>query len=128
MTFQTDKKCPYCAETIRSAAEICRFCNRTVSNAKPCTSCCEPIRKTAMRCCFCFQDQSKLPGDWVADEAKETVVTTVMPSFGFQLPVHNPTYTPIEPKKLPEQCLAEEEFRKWQKQRRDAIAYGDINE
>lgn len=127
MTFQTDKKCPYCAETIRSAAEICRFCNRAVLNAKLCSACCEPVRQTARRCRFCQQDQVQMPG-WMEETPKSNVVTTLTPSFGFQLPVHTPTYTPVEPKKLPEQCLAEEEFQKWQKQRRDAIAYGGNNE
>lgn len=123
MAFQSDKKCPYCAETIRALAEICRFCNRTVMNAKLCTSCCEPLRQTALRCRFCKQEQ-------VANElpVKEApAVTGIAPglTFGFQLPIHNPTFAPIEPKKLPEQCQAEKEFQDWQNQRRDAITYGD---
>lgn len=123
MAFQSDKKCPYCAETIRALAEICRFCNRTVMNAKLCTSCCEPLRQTAMICRFCKQEQpaTSLP------VKEEPAVTGIAPghTFGFQIPPHNPVYTPIEPKKLPEQCQAEKEFQDWQKQRRDAITYGD---
>ena len=52
-------------------------------------------------------------------------ITPVVSSFGFQIPVHNPIYNPIEPKKLPEQCLAQKEFESWRKRRKDAIAYGD---
>lgn len=127
MSFTTDKKCPYCAENIQSAAEICRFCNRTVLNAKLCNFCCEPLRQTAKRCRFCLKDQPTAP---IAEEESPAanVIAPVMPTFGFQIPIHNPVYTPIEPKKLPEQCLAEEEFQKWQKRRRDAIAYGDNHE
>jgi len=127
MAFQSDKKCPYCAETIRSSAQICRFCNRTVLDAKLCTHCCEPLRQSARRCRFCNHDQLTTP----VPEKEEPAVNGIapfIPSFGFQMPIHNPAYTPIEPKKLPEQCLAEQEFEKWQKQRRDAIAYGDKNE
>jgi hypothetical protein len=127
MTFQTEKKCPYCAETIRSAAEICRFCNRTVANAKPCTYCCEPLRSSATRCRFCQKDQGAI-SPWSADEPAVPCTTTVMPSYGFQLPVHNPVYTPIEPRKVPEQCLAEEEFKQWQQKRRDDITHGANNE
>jgi len=124
MAFESDKKCPYCAETIRAAAEICRFCNRTVINAKLCTFCCEPLRPSALRCRFCKQDQPEIQVP-VKEEPAVNVIAPVAPSFGFQLPVHNPVYNPIEPKKLPEQCLAEQEFESWQKRRKDAIAYGD---
>ncbi len=127
MPFQTDKKCPYCAETIRGAAEICRFCNRTVMHAKLCTFCCEPLRQAAKRCCFCQQDQKSVPAkeDPAKEEPAVNGIAPFIPSFGFQIPVHNPVYNPIEPKKLPEQCQAEKEFQNWQKQRRDAIAHGD---
>ncbi|MBS1954439.1 MAG: hypothetical protein JST89_09635 [Cyanobacteria bacterium SZAS-4] len=123
MAFQSDKKCPYCAETIRALAEICRFCNRTVMNAKLCIACCEPLRPTALICRFCKQEQ---PATSVPAK-EEPAVTGIAPglTFGFQIPAHNPVYTPIEPKKLPEQCQAEKEFQNWQKQRRDAITYGD---
>jgi len=30
MPARTDRSCPYCAETIKSSAVICRFCNRDV--------------------------------------------------------------------------------------------------
>ncbi len=127
MAFLSDKKCPYCAETIKGAAEICRFCNRTVLNAKLCTSCCEPLRQTAMRCRFCQMDQA--PGASKESPAKEDHAMSAgapfIPSYGFQMPVHNPVYDPIQPKKFPEQCQAEQEFQNWQKQRRDAIAHGD---
>ncbi|CAN5734438.1 hypothetical protein BH10CYA1_BH10CYA1_34080 [soil metagenome] len=127
MPFQTDKKCPYCAESIRGAAEICRFCNRTVINAKLCTFCCEPLRQAAMRCRFCQHNQvvTAVPEK---EEPAVSVIAPFIPSFGFQMPVHNPVYNPIEPKKLPEQCQAEQEFQNWQSQRKDAIAYGDNDE
>src|SRR5882757_1284534 len=124
MAFQSDKKCPYCAEAIRGAAEICRFCNRTVMDAKICTHCCEPLRQSALRCRFCKHDQIAQPLHEKEEPAVE-VIAPVVPSFGFQMPVHNPVYNPIEPKKLPEQCVAQEEFENWQKQRKDAITYGD---
>jgi len=31
---QDSKSCPYCAETIKAAAKICRFCNRELPNAE----------------------------------------------------------------------------------------------
>lgn len=126
MAFQTDKKCPYCAETIKGAAEICRFCNRTVMNAKLCVFCCEPLRQTAMRCRFCQQPQVAIPV--FEKEPAANVTAPLIPSFGFQLPIHNPAYVPIEPKKMPEQCQAEKEFQDWQNKRRDAITYGDKDE
>ncbi len=122
MAFQSDKKCPYCAETIRPLAEICRFCNRTFMNAKLCTFCCEPMRQTALRCRFCKHDQEPMP---VKEEPAVNGIAPIVQNFGFQIPVHNPVYTPIEPKKLPEQCQAEQEFQNWQQQRRNAIAHGD---
>lgn len=65
----------------------------------------------------------------------EPAVTGIVPAsltFGFQTPAHSPAYTPdytpIVPKKLPEQCQAEEEFQNWRQRRLDAIAYGEADD
>jgi hypothetical protein len=123
MTLQADKKCPYCAEKIKGAASICRYCNRAVLDQKPCTFCCEPIRREATRCRYCNFDQQS--------SEKHPEVTGIVPaslSFGFQAPAYTPVYTPIAPKKWPEQCQAEEEFQQWRQRRLDAIAYGEQDE
>lgn len=30
-----NRQCPFCAETIKTAAKICRFCNREISQSPP---------------------------------------------------------------------------------------------
>ncbi|HEY9676759.1 MAG TPA: hypothetical protein V6C76_02070 [Drouetiella sp.] len=123
MTFQSEKKCTFCAELIRANAVICRFCNRAVAESKACTACFEPIRLEAKKCRFCLKDQPEIP-----IPEKHPPVTGIVPSslssFGFQTPPYTPVYKPIEPNKLPEQCQSERDFEDWQKRRTNAIKYG----
>ena len=39
------KACPYCAETIKSAARICRFCNREIEGQQEITTSAEIERE-----------------------------------------------------------------------------------
>ena len=128
MAFQSEKKCPFCAEIVRAAAIICRFCNRAIVSAKPCSFCQESIREEAKKCRFCCLDQPE-PKVKVKEHPPVTgIVPSSLTSFGFQTPPYTPVYTPIEPSKTPEQCQAQQEFEQWRKKRTDAITHGDKHE
>lgn len=53
------RQCPYCAETIKAGASICRFCNKEVTPVRPieemkkCRSCGEMNVKGSLVCINC---------------------------------------------------------------------------
>lgn len=62
-----EKACPFCAETIKAAAKVCKHCGRDLeeqpaqniqppalpANEKPCPFCKAPVSKDAITCRHC---------------------------------------------------------------------------
>ena len=53
MTEERSQICPYCAETVKAGALVCRWCGRLLQDDRPCPFCGEPILNTAMKCRYC---------------------------------------------------------------------------
>lgn len=45
--------CPYCAETVKAGALVCKWCGRLLQDDWPCPFCGEPILLSAMKCRYC---------------------------------------------------------------------------
>ena len=45
--------CPYCAETVKAGALVCKWCGRLLQDDRPCPFCGEPILATAVKCRYC---------------------------------------------------------------------------
>lgn len=48
-----EKKCPQCAEQVKAAAFVCRFCGYKFAETKPCPKCAKLSKSSVLFCRYC---------------------------------------------------------------------------